>query len=94
MDHGNTHNWTTVIKDALEMSNGMEMGQTLSANVCGPLVDLNPVYKEPQYKELEPNKNQDGREVKRGQDPLFAVLSEGISKRSTANVQEMVGESI
>ncbi|XP_056597326.1 uncharacterized protein si:ch73-347e22.4 [Triplophysa dalaica] len=90
MDHGNTHNWTTVIKDALEMSNGMEIGQTLSANVCGPLVDLNPVYKVPQYKELEPNENQDGREVKRGQDPLFALLSEGISKRSTANVQEMV----
>ncbi|KAA0710190.1 hypothetical protein E1301_Tti016727 [Triplophysa tibetana] len=90
INHGNTHNWTTVIKDALEMGNGMEMGQTLSANVYGPLVDLNPVYKEPQYKELEPNKNPDGREVKGGQDPFLAVLSEGISKRSTANVQEMV----
>ncbi|XP_057210987.1 uncharacterized protein si:ch73-347e22.4 isoform X2 [Triplophysa rosa] len=90
MDHGNSHNWTSVIKDALEMSNGMEMGQTLSANVCGPLVDLNPVYKEPQYKDLKPNKNQHGREVKRGQDPFGTVLSDGISKRSTANVQEMV----
>lgn len=84
MDHRNSHNWTSVIKDALEMSNGMEMGQSISANVCGSLVDLNPVYKEPQYKELKPNKKQDGRVV--------GMLSDGISKQQDA--QEMVGSKI
>lgn len=67
----------------------MEMGQTLSVNVCGPLVDLNSVHKEPLYKELKANKKQDGREGKNGQDPLVAMLSDGISKQQ--NVQEMVG---
>lgn len=97
-------NWTSVIKDALEMSNGMEMEQPLSMDVCGPLMDLNPVYKGPEteakftlmdhYKIAgsKLNEKQDGQGVKGEPDSFISMLSDGISKKK--DVLEMVGADI
>ncbi|XP_039534260.1 uncharacterized protein si:ch73-347e22.4 isoform X2 [Pimephales promelas] len=86
-------NWTSVIKDALEMSNGMEMEQTLSMDVCGPLMDLNPVCKGPEteakftlmddYKIAgsKLNEKPDGQGVKGEPDTFISMLSDGISKK-------------
>lgn len=103
MAQGNC-NWTSVIKDALEMSNGMEMEQTLSMDVCGPLIDINPVYKGPEteanftlmdhYKipGSKQNEKQDGQGVKEETDSFISMLSDGISKKK--DVLEMVGADI
>jgi len=97
-------NWTSVIKDALEMSNGMEMEQTLSMDVCGPLMDLNPVCKGPEteakftlmddYKIAgsKLNEKPDGQGVKGEPDTFISMLSDGISKKQ--DVLEMVGADI
>ncbi|XP_065144213.1 uncharacterized protein [Paramisgurnus dabryanus] len=87
LDQGNSHNWTSVIKHALEMSNGMEMEHTV--DVCSPLVDFNPVYKEPQMEltRSKPNEKQDGLEVKGEHNSFITMLSDGTSKQQ--NVQEM-----
>ncbi|RXN05429.1 zinc finger protein 420-like [Labeo rohita] len=91
LDQGNG-NWTSVIKDALEMSNGMEMEQTLSMNECGPLMDCNPIYKGPeteanfrlkdhcQIAGSKVNEKQDGQGVEEP-DSFLSVLSDGISKK-------------
>ncbi|XP_051526452.1 uncharacterized protein si:ch73-347e22.4 isoform X2 [Myxocyprinus asiaticus] len=93
LDPGNPPIWTSVIKDALEMSNGMEMEQSLAVDVCAPLVDLNPVYKTPQTDEKitlkkhcqiadsRPKEKLDGEEVKGDQDCFVTMLSDGISKQ-------------
>ncbi|CAM4636993.1 unnamed protein product [Leuciscus chuanchicus] len=86
-------NWTSVIKDALEMSNGMEMEQPLSMDVCGPLMDLNPVYKGPETEAKiagsKLNEKQDGQGVKGEPDSFISMLSDGISKKK--DVLEMGG---
>ncbi|XP_077051437.1 uncharacterized protein LOC143701753 isoform X2 [Siphateles boraxobius] len=86
-------NWTSVIKDALEMSNGMEMEQTLSMDVCGPLMDSNPVYKGPEteakftlmdHYKIEGsklNEKQECQGVKVEPDSFISMLSDGISKK-------------
>ncbi|XP_026087928.1 uncharacterized protein LOC113062346 isoform X3 [Carassius auratus] len=93
LDQGNG-NWTSVIKDALETSNGMEMEQTLSMDECGPLMDNNPIYKGPEteayFKSQDHvnlqiagsklNEKQDGLGVKKEPDSFISVLSEDISK--------------
>lgn len=102
LDQGNG-NWTSVIKDALEMSNGMEMEQTLSMNKCGPQMDYNPIYKGPeteanfrlkdhyQIAGSKVNEKQDGQGVEEP-DSFISVLSDGISKKK--DVLEMVGADI
>uniref|UniRef100_A0A8C1GC11 Si:ch73-347e22.4 n=1 Tax=Cyprinus carpio TaxID=7962 RepID=A0A8C1GC11_CYPCA len=93
LEQGNG-NWTSVIKDALEMSNGMEMEQTLSMDECGPLMDYNPIYKGPeteanfrlkdhfnlQIAGSKLNEKQDGQEVKEEPDSFISMLSDDINK--------------
>ncbi|XP_059366372.1 uncharacterized protein LOC132104863 [Carassius carassius] len=90
LDQGNG-NWTSVIKDALEMSNVMEMEQTLSMDECGPLMDYNPIYKGPETEayfklqdhvdlQIAGSEKQDGLGVKKEPDSFILVLSEDISK--------------
>ncbi len=102
-DQGNG-NWTSVIKDALEMSNGMEMEQTLSMDERGPLMDYNPIYKEPetetnfrlkdhyQIAGSKLNENMDEQGVKEESDSFISMLSDDISKNK--DVLEMVGADI
>uniref|UniRef100_A0A673G1H2 Si:ch73-347e22.4 n=1 Tax=Sinocyclocheilus rhinocerous TaxID=307959 RepID=A0A673G1H2_9TELE len=104
LDQGNG-NWTSVIKDALEMSNGMEMEQTLSMDECGPLMDYNLIYKGPeteanfrlkghfnlQIAGSKLNEKQDGQGVKEEPDSFISMLSDDISKNK--DVLEMVGEA-
>ncbi|KAL1255305.1 hypothetical protein QQF64_013366 [Cirrhinus molitorella] len=92
LDQG-SGNWTSVIKNALEMSNGMEMEQTLSMNECGSRMDYNPIYKGPeteanfklkdnyQIAGFKLNEKQDGQGVKEEPDSFISVLSDGISKK-------------
>ncbi|XP_067282561.1 uncharacterized protein si:ch73-347e22.4 isoform X2 [Pseudorasbora parva] len=91
-DQGNC-NWTSVIKDSLEMSNGMEMEQSLSMDVCGPLMGFNPVYKGSeteakftlkdhyQIAGSKLNEKQNGQGVKGEPDSFISMLSGGISKK-------------
>ncbi|XP_043073675.1 uncharacterized protein si:ch73-347e22.4 isoform X2 [Puntigrus tetrazona] len=91
MDQGNG-NWTSVIKDALEMSNGTEMEQTLSMNERGPLMDYNPIYKgsetEANFRLKDNfkiagsklNEKMDGQGVKKESDSFISVLSDDIIK--------------
>uniref|UniRef100_A0A673LXP4 Uncharacterized LOC107748715 n=1 Tax=Sinocyclocheilus rhinocerous TaxID=307959 RepID=A0A673LXP4_9TELE len=91
VDQGNG-NWTSVIKDALEMSNGMEMEQTLSMDERGPLMDYNPIYKGPeteahfrlkdhyQIAGSKLNEKMDGQGVKEESDSFILMLSDDISK--------------
>ncbi|XP_042632443.1 uncharacterized protein LOC109077991 isoform X2 [Cyprinus carpio] len=93
LEQGNG-NWTSVIKDALEMSNGMEMEQTLSMDECGPLMHYNPIYKGPeteanfrlkdhfnlQIAGSKLNEKQDGQEVKEEPDSFISMLSDDINK--------------
>uniref|UniRef100_A0A671LTV8 C2H2-type domain-containing protein n=1 Tax=Sinocyclocheilus anshuiensis TaxID=1608454 RepID=A0A671LTV8_9TELE len=104
LDQGNG-NWTSVIKDALEMSNGMEMEQTLSMDECGPLMNYNLIYKGPeteanfrlkdhfnlQIAGSKLNEKQDGQGVKEEPDSFISMLSDDISKNK--DVLEMVGEA-
>ncbi|XP_016106330.1 uncharacterized protein [Sinocyclocheilus grahami] len=91
VDQGNG-NWTSVIKDALEMSNGMEMEQSLSMDERGPLMDYNPIYKGPeteanfrlkdhyQIAGSKLNEEMDGQGVKEESDSFILMLSDDISK--------------
>ncbi|XP_026145855.1 uncharacterized protein LOC113120136 [Carassius auratus] len=91
VDQGNG-NWTSVIKDSLEMSNGMEMEQTLSMDERGPLMDYNPIYKGPEteanfrFKDhyqiagSKLNEKIDGDGVKENSDFFMSMLSDDISK--------------
>ncbi|KAK9957856.1 hypothetical protein ABG768_012060 [Culter alburnus] len=92
VDQGNC-NWTSVIKDALEMSNGMEMEPTLSMDVCGPVMGFNAIYKGPeteakftlrddyQIAGSNLNERQDGQGMKEEPDSFISMLSDGISKK-------------
>lgn len=103
VDQGNC-NWTSVIKDALEMSNGMEMEPTLSMDVCGPVMGFNAIYKGPeteakftlrddyQIAGSNLNERQDGQGMKEEPDSFISMLSDGISKKK--DVLEMVGADI
>uniref|UniRef100_A0A8C1T0V9 Si:ch73-347e22.4 n=1 Tax=Cyprinus carpio TaxID=7962 RepID=A0A8C1T0V9_CYPCA len=85
-------NWTSVIKDALEMSNGMEMEQTLSMDERGPLMDYNPIHRGPeteanftlkdhyQIAGSKLNEKMDGQGVKEESDSFISMLSDDISK--------------
>ncbi|XP_059411402.1 uncharacterized protein si:ch73-347e22.4 [Carassius carassius] len=91
VDQGNG-NWTSVIKDSLEMSNGMEMEQTLSMDERGPLMDYNPIYKVPEteanfrFKDhyqiagSKLNEKMDGQGVKENSDSFMSMLSDDNSK--------------
>ncbi|XP_076864104.1 uncharacterized protein LOC143516425 isoform X2 [Brachyhypopomus gauderio] len=52
LERGDSSNWTSVIKEALEMSNGMELEQDLSVDMCRTAV----VYEEPETRVLDPVK--------------------------------------
>ncbi len=102
-DQGNG-NWTSVIKDTLEMSNGMEMERKLSMDERGPLMDYNPIYKKPetetnfrlkdhyQIAGCKLNENMDEQGVKEKSDSFISRLSDDISKKK--DVLEMVGADI
>ncbi|XP_056335065.1 uncharacterized protein si:ch73-347e22.4 [Danio aesculapii] len=89
IDQGNC-NWTSVLQDTLEMSNGVEMEQTLSMGVCVPMIDLNPIYKGPdteaKFAINDHNQIAEARLIKgqggKGElDSFFPVVSDGSSPK-------------